>query len=46
MTFSDVSFRNIELTDVIFDHCDLTNADFMGGSIHRVEFKRVQTFRH
>ncbi|MGE8205389.1 hypothetical protein ACQKP0_12550 [Heyndrickxia sp. NPDC080065] len=27
------------LADGIFENCDLSNADFMGGIIHRVEFK-------
>src|SRR5690625_3016501 len=33
-------FRSrIDLTDVVFENCDLSNADFMGANIHRVEFR-------
>src|SRR6476620_2483556 len=39
VTFLDGSFRFIQLTDVIFDRCDLSNVDFTDGIIHRVEFR-------
>lgn len=39
VVFEDVAFHKIELMDVIFDHCDLSNADFSLGSIHRAVFK-------
>ena len=39
VTFDALSFRKADLLDCVFDHCDLANADFSEGSIHRVEFK-------
>lgn len=40
VVFIDVSFRHIELTDVIFEKCDLSNADFSGAVIHRTSVKQ------
>ena len=48
VTFNEVIFKNsafigsslnyAELTDVRFEHCDLSNVDFRNSIIHRVEF--------
>ena len=37
--FTDVSFRHMECTDVLFDKCDVSNADFSGSIIHRTAFQ-------
>ncbi|WP_227011657.1 pentapeptide repeat-containing protein [Paenibacillus lutimineralis] len=37
--FSNTSLTGIELTDVIFEKCDLSNIDFSGAIIHRTEFR-------
>ncbi|HET7579520.1 MAG TPA: pentapeptide repeat-containing protein [Bacillales bacterium] len=42
VTFCEVFFRLIELTDVIFDHCDFSNCDFSGGIIHRTELRECK----
>lgn len=39
MVFMDVSFRHMECTDVRFEKCDLSNADFSGSIIHRTAFQ-------
>ena len=42
-TFSHVTFASsmerVDLLDVVFDHCDLSNLDFSNRSIHRVIFR-------
>ncbi|MEK5082652.1 pentapeptide repeat-containing protein [Bacillus sp. FSL H8-0515] len=40
VVFIDVSFRHIELTDVIFEKCGLSNADFSGAVVHRTSVKQ------
>ncbi|MCY8721624.1 pentapeptide repeat-containing protein [Bacillus sp. S10C12M] len=40
VVFIDVSFRHIELTDVIFEKCDLSNVDFSGAVVHRTSVKQ------
>ncbi|WP_257348741.1 pentapeptide repeat-containing protein [Pseudalkalibacillus decolorationis] len=42
VTFQDVSFRFNDLTDVVFDKCDLSNADFGDAIVHRVEMKECK----
>ncbi|OAZ68790.1 uncharacterized protein SRCM100169_00665 [Bacillus siamensis] len=37
--FTDVSFRHMECTDVLFEKCDVSNADFSGSIIHRTVFQ-------
>ncbi|MGE9878193.1 MULTISPECIES: pentapeptide repeat-containing protein [Bacillus amyloliquefaciens group] len=37
--FTDVSFRHMECTDVLFDKCDVSNADFSRSIIHRTAFQ-------
>ncbi|RTE08902.1 pentapeptide repeat-containing protein [Paenibacillus whitsoniae] len=39
VTFSRISMKEIELTDVIFEKCDLSNVDFGTATIHRTEFR-------
>ena len=38
VTFVEVSFEGIDLTDVRFENCDLSNVDLSGAVIHRTEF--------
>ena len=37
MDFKDIFLKSLELTDVRFENCDLSNADFSGAVIHRAE---------
>lgn len=37
--FTDASFRHMECTDVLFEKCDLSNADFSGSINHRTVFQ-------
>lgn len=39
VTFTETAFTSAELTDVIFEKCDLSNVDFSDAVIHRTEFK-------
>ncbi|MCM3748624.1 pentapeptide repeat-containing protein [Paenibacillus pasadenensis] len=39
VTFSSVKLQEIELTDVVFEKCDLSNVDLSGAVIHRAEFR-------
>lgn len=39
VTIAESSLNGIELTDVIFDHCDLSNVDFSDAFIHRTAFR-------
>ena len=41
VTFIDCTFQKIDLTDVIFENCDLSNTNLSEGIIHRVAFKTV-----
>lgn len=36
------NFEKVDLLDIIFDHCDLSNLNFNGRSIHRVIFKHCK----
>ena len=36
--FNEIVFRCIDLVDIRFENCDLSNVDFSEGSLHRVEF--------
>ncbi|MNO13053.1 Pentapeptide repeats (8 copies) [compost metagenome] len=52
VSFDKVIFRNvtiagstlnaIELTDVIFEHCDLSNVNFSDAFVHRTEFRNCK----
>ncbi|NQX49120.1 pentapeptide repeat-containing protein [Paenibacillus tritici] len=39
VTITESSLHGIELTDVLFDHCDLSNVDFSDAFMHRTEFR-------
>lgn len=39
VTFTESTLTGVELTDVIFEQCDLSNVDFSDAIIHRTEFK-------
>ncbi|MBY0014427.1 pentapeptide repeat-containing protein [Paenibacillus typhae] len=39
---SESSLRAIELTDVIFENCDLSNVNFSEAFIHRTEFRQCK----
>lgn len=42
VTITESSLPGIELMDVIFDHCDLSNVDFTDAIIHRTEFRNCK----
>lgn len=42
VTFSDSTLRGIELTDVIFESCDLSNVNFSEAFVHRTEFRQCK----
>jgi len=42
VTFLESSLTGIELTDVIFENCDLSNIDFSNAIIHRTQFKECK----
>lgn len=39
VVITESALREIELTDTIFEKCDLSNIDFSGSFIHRTEFR-------
>ncbi|WP_310831757.1 pentapeptide repeat-containing protein [Paenibacillus pedocola] len=39
---SNSSLRGIELTDVIFENCDLSNVNFSEAFVHRTEFRQCK----
>lgn len=41
-SFSGCQLNGFEAQDVIFEHCDFSNAVFIGGSFHRVLFKNCK----
>ena len=40
--FSQSIFRNFEVQDTLFDHCDFSNCELFGGAFHRVIFKNCK----
>lgn len=42
VTFTETALTGVELTDVIFEKCDLSNVNFSGAIIHRTEFKECK----
>ncbi|MFC0233714.1 pentapeptide repeat-containing protein [Vagococcus entomophilus] len=40
--FSGSHFTRFECMDVIFNHCDLSNVEWIGGSFHRIIFKNCK----
>ena len=41
-TLSNLTMRNFEVADTIFDHCDFSNTEMIGASFHRVLFKNCK----
>ncbi|MGN7455943.1 pentapeptide repeat-containing protein [Paenibacillus pasadenensis] len=39
VTFDSAKLRSLELTDVLFDRCDLSNADLSRAVVHRAQFR-------
>ncbi|WP_151733025.1 pentapeptide repeat-containing protein ['Paenibacillus yunnanensis' Narsing Rao et al. 2020] len=42
VTIAESALPSIELTDVIFENCDLSNVNFSEAFIHRTEFRRCK----
>jgi uncharacterized protein YjbI with pentapeptide repeats len=42
VTFTETSLRAVELTDVLFEKCDLSNVSFHDAAIHRTEFRNCK----
>lgn len=42
VTITESSLGGIELTDVIFENCDLSNVDFSEAFVHRTEFRHCK----
>ena len=42
VTMTETSLHFLELTDVIFERCDLSNLDFSNATIHRTEFRNCK----
>ncbi|WP_342564648.1 pentapeptide repeat-containing protein [Paenibacillus sp. FSL R7-0345] len=42
VTISESTLRAIELTDVVFENCDLSNVDFSEAFVHRTEFRQCK----